>query len=162
MPFVVPFDGSRLSVAALVNARVHEVGFDNLPPTVRERASREEPPDITAVTVVPRRASYARGKGWLDDGEPFDPETVVERLRERVAEIAPNADFVHEYTDTTSAGAIGQHIRRHARRLDATTVFIGSENAGRIVTPVMSVGSRVSNEQDYNVMVVRRELSYTP
>ncbi|MEE6209584.1 universal stress protein [Salarchaeum sp. III] len=162
MPFVVPFDGSRLSVAALVNARVHQVGFDNLPQDVRGLASREEPPDITAVSVVPRRASYAREKDWLDDDEPFDPEAVVEHLRERVAEIAPSADFAYEYTDTTSAGAIGQQLRRKARKLDATTVFVGSENAGRIVTPVMSVGSRVSNEQDYNVVLVRRELSYTP
>jgi len=40
--------------------------------------------DIAAVTVVPERKGYARQKGWIEEGEAYDVEAVVESLRERV------------------------------------------------------------------------------
>ncbi|GGL68043.1 adenine nucleotide alpha hydrolase family protein [Halocalculus aciditolerans] len=158
MPFVVPFDGSPLSEAALVNARIHEVGFENLPRELQTFAQREDPPKVTAVSVIPERASYARKKGWIGEDEEFDHRVVVERLHEQVTDIAPNASFDYERTGTSAAGTIGQKLRRKARSLGASTVFVGSENAGRIATPMMSVGARVSTEQEYNVVLVRKPL----
>jgi hypothetical protein len=35
-------------------------------------------------------------------------------------------------------------------------VFVGSENAGRVSTPISSVGSPVSEDPDYDVHIVRR------
>jgi hypothetical protein len=158
MSFVVPFDGSKLSEAALVQARITEIGYQNLPPDILDKARPMGPPDVTAVSVIPERASYARDKGWIAEDEAFEPRTVIERLHEHVTELAPNAQFEYLRTDSTAAGTIGLKLRNKARQLNATTVFLGSENAGRIVSPVMSVGSRVSAEQDYNVVLVKREL----
>jgi len=161
MSFVVPFDGSDLSAAALVNARNAQVGVTHLPPDIRRESFQQRQPTVTAVAVVPQSASYAREKGWIADGESFSPRKVVERLHEHVTTLAPNAQFEYAQTTTTAAGAIGLKLRNKARKLDATTVFIGSKNAGRIVSPIMSVGSRVSAERDYNVFIVRNELPPT-
>jgi len=52
--------------------------------------------DIAAVTVVPERKGYARQKGWIEEGEAYDVEAVVESLRERVRSLAPDASFEYE------------------------------------------------------------------
>ncbi|MFB6108260.1 MAG: universal stress protein [Haloplanus sp.] len=141
MTFVVPFDGSDLASAAL--ARASEFG-DAL----------DQP--VLAVTVVPTgNAAYARERGWLGADEPFDVESVVASLRDRVATIAPDADFEHAVVERyASSGTIAREIRTMARREDASMVFVGSEHAGNIVSSVSSVGGSVSAEHAYDVVVV--------
>jgi hypothetical protein len=46
-------------------------------------------------------------------------------------------------------------IRSVAQEVGATIVFIGSENAGRVSTPVTSVGAPVSADPRYDVHIVR-------
>jgi nucleotide-binding universal stress UspA family protein len=142
MTFVVPFDGSRLAVAAL--ERAVDVG-----------AALDE--SVVAVSVVRRNdAAYARKKGWLDADEPFDLETVVERLRERVAETAPEAEFRHTTIGRfTTDSEIARAIRGVTREVDATVVFVGSDNAGRIVSSLSSVGTKVATDVAYDVYIVR-------
>ncbi|QDX39768.1 universal stress protein [Salarchaeum sp. JOR-1] len=141
MPIVVPFDGSALSRAALRRAKLFQSVLD-------ER--------LVAVTVIEHDAQYARERGWLDDEEEFDSDRVVAAVHETVTEIAPEADFRHELLGRrASSGAVARHVRSMAREEDASIVFVGSENAGDLVSSVSSVGSSVAADDYYDVFIVR-------
>jgi nucleotide-binding universal stress UspA family protein len=142
MTFVVPFDGSPLAQAALSRA----VAFASV---------ADEP--VVAVTVVPiDNAAYARDRGWLSADEPFDRETVVGRLRGRVADLAPDATFRATFVDRDApSGTISTRIRRVLGEEDASMVFVGSDNAGRVAASVASVGDRVGGAPGYDAVIVR-------
>lgn len=140
MTLLVPFDGSDLSKAALVRA----AQFDGL---------LEE--GVIVITVIPKKnAKYARERGWIDETDPFDTEQIVSTLRSAVADIAPDAEFRYEFVDRYApSGGIARVLRRFARDNDTSIAFIGSENAGRIVTG-FTVGSVVSTDRNYDTMIV--------
>lgn len=142
MTFVVPFDGSDLAEAALVRA----VEFSTV---LEER--------VVAVSVVPERNErYAREKGWLGPDEPFDRDHVVSTLHEQVTDLAPSVDFTHAFVDRFAPpGTISAAIRRRLVELDASMVFVGSENAGHLVTSLTSVGSSVAADEAYDVVIIR-------
>ncbi len=145
MTFLVPFDGSDLSTAALRRA------------TEFADYTGE---DILALTVVPEEVEYAVDRGWVAADEPFDPDRVADRLAERVHEIAPAAEFRFETPEDVSSMAsvttdVVRTIRQVAHEIGASIVFVGSENAGRVSTPVCSVGAPVSEDPDYDVHIVR-------
>jgi nucleotide-binding universal stress UspA family protein len=143
MTLVVPFDGSALSKAALVRA----VQFD----TVLEEG-------ILAVSVIPsNKVEYARERGWIDSTAPFDYEAIVSHLRAEIEEVAPEAEFHPVSVDRYAQyGTIASQIRRVAGNHDATIVFIGSENAGRIVSGV-SVGQNIASDRTYDTMLITSE-----
>lgn len=143
MTYVVPFDGSDLSEAALV--RASEFGA-----LTGER--------VVAFTVVPEgNDSYARERGWIEAGESFDRERVVTAIHERGTELAPDADFRHEMVDRyASPGTIASHVRQFAEGVDASMVFVGTENAGRVVAPLTSVGATVAADEAYDLVIVRK------
>ena len=142
MTFVVPFDGSDLAEAALVRAVEYGTALDVA---------------VTAVTVVPERKRYAREKGWIDADEDYDPGRVVESLRGRVEALAPDASFDFErIREFPPEAEIAEHVEALALEHDPTVVFLGSDNVGRVVTPLASVGVRVAAEDDYDVFIVRR------
>jgi len=142
MTLVVPFDGSDLAEAALVRATEFSVTFDE---------------KVLAISVIPSGDSeYARDHGWIAPDEEFDMATVVSNLHEQVTDLCPAADFRHEVVGKYApAGAIAKRIRKIARREDASMVFIGSDNAGHIVTSVTSVGESIASGDEYDVVLVR-------
>ncbi|WP_276272770.1 universal stress protein [Haloarcula litorea] len=145
MTLLVPFDGSDLSVAALERA------------TEFADYTGES---VLALAVVPDEPDYALERGWLGPEDPFDPETIADRLEARVREVAPDADFRFEVPEDVSSMAsittdVVRTIRQVAHDVDASVVFIGSENAGRVSTPVSSVGAPVSEDPRYDVHIVR-------
>lgn len=144
MTFVVPFDGSTLSEAALARA----ASFGDC----KDR-------DVVAVTVVPRgNAAYARDHGWLPDDAAFDGDRIRRRLRRQVRGVAPDAEFQYVAVDRHAPpGQIATAVRRQARRLGATMVFVGSEHAGHMVNSISSVGSGITAEDAYDVVVVRHD-----
>ena len=143
MVLIVPFDGSNLSKAALVRA----VQFDSV---LKE--------GVFVVSVIPENnAEYAREKGWIDATAPFDADTVVSHLRSEVAGIAPEAVFHYFIVDRYAPrGTIAGRIREFARTRDASIVFIGSENAGRIVRAI-TVGGSIAADNAYDMMIVSHE-----
>ncbi|SIR76160.1 universal stress protein [Natronorubrum thiooxidans] len=142
MTFVVPFDGSDLAEAALVRAAEYGTALEE---------------DVTAVTVVPERKRYAREKGWIDEDEAYDVDAVVEHLREQVASLTPEASFEYErIREFPPEARIAGHIERLALEHEPSVVFLGSDNVGRIVTPLTSVGVHIANEEAYDVFVVRQ------
>ena len=159
MTYMVPFDGSALSEAALTKARVHAIALEESRSDITQELHNGGPLEVVAVSVVPDSPHYAGEKGWLEEGEEFSTRRVVERLHEQVTGIDPSAAFQFERIDGAArAGGISQCLRRKADELGASVVFIGSENAGRIVTPVTSVSAAVAADQDYDVFIVRRPL----
>ena len=142
MTLVVPFDGSELAAAALVRAAEFS-------------AVLEEP--VLAVSVVPEGgASFARERDLIDADEQFEMETVVARLREAVRSLCPDAEFRHLVVDRYArAGTVAKRVRRVAREAEASMVFIGSENAGHLVSSLSSVGSSVATGGPYDVVIVR-------
>jgi len=146
MTLLVPFDGSDLAATAL--KRATEFG-----------ATRDE--EVVVLTVVPDDSSFAVERGWINPGEPFDIDQLCANFERRVAKIAPEAMFRCETpaeSDALTATAIDditRTVRRVAAELNVSVVFIGTENAGRISTPVTSVGSPLSNDPQYDVHIVR-------
>jgi len=140
MTLVVPFDGSDLSKAALVRA-------------AQFRAVFETP--LLVVSVIPHQnRDYARERGWIGPNDPYDSDAIVEKLTAMVDTIAPNATFDAQFVGRYApAGSIGNAIRRAAREADASIVFVGSENAGRIASS-LSVGSSIASERSYDTMIV--------
>ena len=116
--------------------------------------------EITALSVIPDDAAYAREHGWLDADEAFAVEALADRMREQAESVAPTASFRYEVPEDVSSMAstttdITRTIREVAHEEGASIVFIGSENAGRVSTPVCSVGSPVSEDPQYDVHIVR-------
>jgi nucleotide-binding universal stress UspA family protein len=144
--YLVPFDGSPLAEAALARAAEFAAVMDE---------------DVLALAVVPvDEPDFAVERGWIDAPEAYDPDDVVDRLRSRVADVAPAATFRCERPEDVSSVAsvttdVVRTIRTVAQEVGATVVFIGSENAGRVSTPVSSVGAPVSEDPRYDVHIVR-------
>jgi nucleotide-binding universal stress UspA family protein len=141
MTLVVPFDGSELAEAALVRAVEFSIVFDE---------------DVLAVSVLPEgNANYAREHGWLESGAEYKREVIVSTLHEQVTSLCPSADFRHKLVDRYAPpGTIASRLRAVARDEDASMVFLGSENAGRVVR-AMSVAGSVATDTAYDVVIVR-------
>lgn len=145
MVLLVPFDGSDLSEAALRRASEFS-GYTG--------------ESVLALSVVPPDPEYALERGWVDANEPFDPEAIGEQLQAQAEAIAPDAEFRCEIAQEVSSMAsvtmdVVRTIREVAHDVEASIVFIGSENAGRVSTPVSSVGAPVSEDPQYDVHIVR-------
>jgi len=142
MTLVVPFDGSDLAKTALVRAAEFGSVFEKR---------------VLAASVIPKRnAEYAREQGWIADGEDFDRDAIVSTLHREVTDLCPSADFHHEVVGRFAPpGTIASRLRRIARESDASMVFLGSENAGELVTSLSSVGSTVAAADAYDVVIVR-------
>ena len=146
MALLVPFDGSELATKALEKAATFGDLLDE---------------EVVVVTVIPDDADYARERGWITRGEPFDSEAIADGLQSRAAEVAPEATFRTERVSSdeptaTSTTEVVREIRRIAVEIDASVVFIGSRNAGSVIAPQSSVGSPVAKGQRYDVYVVRQ------
>lgn len=142
MTFVVPFDGSEPSRMGLVRA------VELAPRTTR----------VVAFAVIPRQnGEWARTRGLLEDDEDFQYERVVGRLQKRAHDVEDDLSFQHTTTDRyATTGTISRKIREFAHDVDATMIFIGSDEAGGIVTTLQSVGTQVATDKDFDVVLVRR------
>ncbi|WP_254768389.1 universal stress protein [Salinilacihabitans rarus] len=142
MTFVVPFDASELAEAALERAVEYGHALDE---------------EVVVVTVVPERKRYAIEKGWIDEDGSFDVDAVVERLCDRVAALAPDASFDCEcIREFPPEAELAERVERLARKHDPSVLFLGTDNVGRIATPLTSVGAHVADEEVCDVHVVRR------
>jgi nucleotide-binding universal stress UspA family protein len=144
---LVPFDGSDLAETALKRAREFATYRDE---------------EVVALTVVPDDETFAEERGWIEPGEPYDPEAVCTAFELRVKEIDDDATFrcepamSSEHPTATTIDNVTHTVREVAAELDVTIIFIGSENAGRVSTPVTSVGDPISTDAKYDVHIVRR------
>lgn len=141
MTFIVPFDGTPLARAALARACTYG------------EALVEE---VLAVSVVPDDDLYAMEKGWVDSTDEFEQVAVAGTLEQMVADVDTDAVFEWRPTSEPSAEAIIEEIETVTASVQPAAVFLGSENAGQIVTPLSSVGGGVAADEDYDVHIVRK------
>ncbi len=148
MTFLVPYDGTALSAAALTRSTTYGA--------VNEQA-------VVAVSVIPSDPRYAAAKGWIRTPTAFDRKQVVAQLEASVEQIAPTATFRYVLTERfPQPGTIVTKIRRVAEHVGAEVIFIGSDNAGRMVSSITSIGSGVASSKRYDVHIVRHPLEETP
>jgi nucleotide-binding universal stress UspA family protein len=145
MVLLVPFDGSDLATAALRRATEFADYTDE---------------SVLALSIVPEEPEYAIERGWIEEGDSYDPAAIGERFRRQAESVAPDAEFRCEIPEDVSSMAsvttdVVRTIREVAHDVDASIVFVGSENAGRVSTPVCSVGAPVSEDPGYDVHIVR-------
>ncbi|MCD2202580.1 universal stress protein [Halobacterium sp. KA-6] len=141
MTYVVAFDDSPLSQAALGRA----VAF--------AKATNES---VVAVAAIPRDSAAARERGWLSGDETFSVERVAENLTDHVTDVDPDVEFDYRVVDKYAPrGRVSREVRELAVEHDATVVFIGSDNAGRMVGGITSIGQNVSADDRYDVHIVR-------
>jgi nucleotide-binding universal stress UspA family protein len=146
MTLLVPFDDSPLSRAALKRASEFAAFMDR---------------EVVALTVVPDDPDYAESRGWLTERTPSSVDAIAERLERRVDEIAPNARFRYEPLDdeddpvATTTLDVVRKVREVAHEEGTTILFLGSENAGRVASPLSSVGNPLSEDATYDVHIVR-------
>lgn len=141
MTFLVPYDGSYLADAALTRATEYGKALDE---------------DIVTVAVIPEDdETYAVDKNWLEEDEEFEIQAVSSDLHEQVVQIAPEASFRYERSPTSAPEGIALEIKRVADNEIPSVVFLGSDNAGQIVTPVTSVAGNVAEDAEYDVHIVR-------
>ncbi|MFC7172811.1 universal stress protein [Haloplanus litoreus] len=131
MTLLVPFDDSALAETAL--KRACEFG-----------AYRNEA--VVALTVIPDDRSFAVERGWIDPNEAYRPDDLCVRFQQRVRAVDDGVEFRCERpTDSEDATAtatddVTRTIRAVAGELDVSILFVGSENAGRVSSPMTSVG----------------------
>ncbi|MFW5964163.1 MAG: universal stress protein [Natronomonas sp.] len=140
MTYLVAFDGTDISETALLRAA-------EFADSTHER--------LVVVSVLPTDEDLAAEYG-LGDDDGYDPGEAAQRLRKRVENISTDAEFRAESVDAYAGkGRIATEIREVARDVDADVVFVGSDNAGRVVQPVSSVGGAVAGGTDYDVFIAR-------
>jgi nucleotide-binding universal stress UspA family protein len=141
MTVMVAFDGSGLSVAALRRGVNIGDAFDS---------------HVVVVSVVPEDPLYAADQGWVDDAATYDPEGRAESFALQVDAIAPDAEFVLvPLGDDVVPRDVANELRSTAYDIDADMLVLGSEDAGRVVAPVSSVGDTVVSSTRYDVHIVR-------
>jgi nucleotide-binding universal stress UspA family protein len=142
MSIVVAFDGSDLSRSALQQAC-----------EVQELLDEE----LVVVTAIPsNNATYAREHGWIEAGEDFDGDEIKSKLQDEVENICQGVQFKPIVVGKRpSKGGIANKIRKAAKSAGATMVVLGSDNAGRIVTSLSSVGGGIATDTSYDVLIVR-------
>jgi nucleotide-binding universal stress UspA family protein len=145
MTFVVPFDGSALAEAALVRAAEFASVFESR---------------VLAVSVIPKQnEQYARERDWLGPDEEYSRGAVTSTLHRQVSDLCARVDFRHEFVGRFAApGTIARRLREVADDVDASMVFVGSDNAGDLVNSLSSVGSTVAADDNYDVVIVRNRL----
>jgi nucleotide-binding universal stress UspA family protein len=143
MTLIVPFDGSALSKTALVRAVQFQTVLNE---------------EVHVLSVIPKNnTEYARERGWLDNTASFDPEAVVSSLRSTVSKIAPNSEFHYVFVDRYAPrGTIAGRIKKFVEKHNGTIVFLGSENAGRIIT-AFTVGQSVAGGRSYDTYIITNE-----
>lgn len=141
MTYVVAFDNSALARTALRRAVEYADAVGE---------------DVVAVTAIQRDSAVARERGWLGGDEPFDVETVARNLTAAVETVDPDVGFEYRTLDAYAPrGRVSRTVRELAVEQDASVVFVGSDNAGRMVGGLASVGQNVSSDDRYDVHIVR-------
>jgi nucleotide-binding universal stress UspA family protein len=139
MVFLVPFDGSSVSEAALARA-------------VEHGRALEKP--VVAVSIIPTGDTYAERRKWIQPDEEFAVESASAELRRKIEETTDDAERTFAETGAYSPddGLTGR-VRQIARDVDASVLFVGSGDgtSEAITTPFGDVAA----EAEYDIHIVR-------
>ena len=140
MVFLVPFDGSPDSEAALARAVEHG------------QALGEE---VVAVSIIPTGTAYAERRKWIQPDEDFAAETASAELRRKIAETTDDAERNFSESGAYSPDdGLTERVRQVARDVDASVLFVGASGDAsddRLKTPF----GEVVSDAEYDIHVVR-------
>jgi nucleotide-binding universal stress UspA family protein len=140
MVFLVPYDGSSVSEAALHRAVEHGKALDE---------------DVVAVSLIPTGSEYAERRKWIQPDEEFALDTARAELKRKISETTDNSERPLDESGASSAmdGASDQ-IRRVAHEVDASVLFVGTSDStadSGVDTPF----GTVAQDGEYDVHLVR-------
>jgi nucleotide-binding universal stress UspA family protein len=141
MVFLVPFDGSAASEAALARAVEHGQALGD---------------DVVAVSIIPTGAEYAERRKWIrPDEEEFAVETASSELRRKIEETTDDAERTFDDSGAyTPDDGLTARVRQVARDVDASVLFVGTDGQDaneRLRTPF----GEVVGDAEYDIHVVR-------
>jgi len=138
MVFLVPYDGSPVSEAALDRAVEH---------------ARALEVDVLAVSFVPTGSEYAERRKWIRPEEDFAVESARAELRRKIEETTDDAERNYLDSGATVEDGVSEHIRRTAGDVGAETLYVGTSNddGDGLRTPFGGIAS----DADYDVHLVR-------
>lgn len=113
MVFLVPYDGSAVSEAALDRAVEHGDALGE---------------DVVAVTFIPTGVEYAERRKWIQPSEDFAIETARSELKRKIDETTDSAERNYLDSGASMENGVGDHIRRVAHEVDADAVYVGTED----------------------------------
>jgi nucleotide-binding universal stress UspA family protein len=140
MVFLVPYDGSSVSEAALDRAVEHG------------KALEEE---VVAVSLIPTGSTYAERRKWIEPGEEFALESARAELKRKIAETTDSSE--RPLADSGASAphdGVGDRLRRVAREVDASVLFVGTSETtteDRLSTPF----GTIAQDGEYDVHLVR-------
>jgi nucleotide-binding universal stress UspA family protein len=140
MVFLVPFDGSAVSEAALSRAVEHGNALGE---------------SVVAVSLIPTGSEYAERRKWIQPDEEFAVETASAELRRKIDETTDDAERNFEGPGAQSPGdGLTARVRQIARDVGASVLFVGASDGSGVELGTPFGG--VAAEADYDIHIVRR------
>jgi nucleotide-binding universal stress UspA family protein len=140
MVFLVPYDGSTVSEAALDRAVEHGAALDE---------------QVVAVSLIPTGSEYAERRKWIEPDEEFAVESARKELKRKIVETTDQSERPLVGMGASSPGnGVTDRIRRVAIEVDASVLFVGTNSDSaedRLTTPF----GTVSQDREYDVHLVR-------
>ena len=140
MVFLVPYDGSSVSEAALKRAVEHGAALDE---------------EVVAVSLIPTGSEYAERRKWIEPQDEFAVESARSELKRKIAETTDQSERSILGSGASSPGdGVTDRIRRVASEVGASILFVGTsaESADqRLTTPF----GTVDQKGEYDVHLVR-------
>jgi nucleotide-binding universal stress UspA family protein len=138
MVFLVPFDGSSRSEAALARAVEHGKALGR---------------EVVAVSFVPTGETYAERRRWIEPDEDFAVETASADLRRKIEEATDDAERRFSEPGAESGGTVvAERVRQVAADVAASVVFVGTtDDEDSLSTPF----GGVAGDAEYDLHLVR-------
>lgn len=140
MVFLVPYDGSSVSEAALDRAVEHADALDE---------------EVVAVTFIPTGAEYAERRKWIQPSEEFAIESARSELKRKIEETTDSAERNYLDSGASMENGVGNHIRRVAHEVDAEAVYVGTEDVDAEADGLQTPFGQVTNNERYDLHLVR-------
>lgn len=140
MVFLVPFDGSNTSKAALERAVEHGEAMNQ---------------DVVAISLVPTGSEYAIRRKWIHPDDDFATETARNELERKIDEATGESE--RNFDDPAASApqdGIAERIRRVADEVDASVLFVGTSDPPRTDGVHTPFGS-IAQDAEYDVHIVR-------
>jgi len=140
MVFLVPFDGSPASEAALRRAVEHGRALER---------------EVVAVAFVPTGSEFAERRKWIEPSDDFAVDDASATLKRKISEATDETELVY---DEASAGSpddgIGDVVRQTAEDVEATVLFVGAGGA-TVGEGLRTRFGTVASDGSYDVHIVR-------
>jgi nucleotide-binding universal stress UspA family protein len=139
MVFLVPYDGSSVSEAALDRAVEHGKALEK---------------EVVAVTFVPTGSEYAERRKWIQPEEDFAIDSARADLKRKIEETTDESERNYLDSGATVENGVGDHIRRVAHEVDASAVYVGTvdeEEETQYRTPF----GEITTNENYDLHLVR-------